>query len=124
LQLKDYYEILELPSSASGDEIKKAFRKLAHQYHPDKKNGDPYAAVQFAAIKEAYEVLSNPAKKEYYLQQRWYAQSIAKKTKQETVTPVSILKQLLELNKYVSRLDMHRMDKRRFACLCFQYSFK
>lgn len=110
MELKDYYSILELPPSASGDEIKKAFRRLAHEYHPDKKNNDPYAAAQFATIKEAYEILNNPVKKEYYLQQRWYAQSIGKKIKQETITPVSVLKQSLELNKYVSRLDVHRMD--------------
>lgn len=110
MELKDYYSILELPPSASGDEIKKAFRRLAHEYHPDKKNNDPYAAAHFATIKEAYEILSNPVKKEYYLQQRWYAQSIGKKIKQETITPVSVLKQTLELNRYVARLDVHRMD--------------
>jgi curved DNA-binding protein CbpA len=82
VQLKDYYYILELPPSAAGDEIKKAYRRLAHQYHPDKKNNDPYAAARFSDIKEAYEILSNPLKKDYYLQQRWYAQSIGKKIKQ------------------------------------------
>ncbi|HKZ65143.1 MAG TPA: hypothetical protein VJ111_02240, partial [Chitinophagaceae bacterium] len=60
--------------------------------------------------KEAYEILSNPVKKDYYLQQRWYAQSIGKKIEQETTTPVSILKQMLELNRYVSKFDVHRMD--------------
>ena len=110
MQLKDYYTILELPPSASADEIKKAYRRLAHQYHPDKKNNDPYAAAQFAEIKEAYETLNNPLQKEYYLQQRWYAQSIGKKIKQETITPVNILKQMIELEKYVSKLDIHRMD--------------
>lgn len=109
MRLKDYYSILELPSSASPDEIKKAYRRLAHLYHPDKKNNDTYAAAQFSDIKEAYEVLINPVKKDYYLQQRWYMQSIGKKLKQETATPVTILKQMLELNKYVSQLDMHRM---------------
>jgi len=107
--LKDYYTVLELPPSASGDEIKKAYRRLAHQYHPDKKNNDHYAVAQFSDIKEAYETLNNPSKKDYYLQQRWYAQSIGKKIKQETITPVSILKQMLELDKYVSKLDIHRM---------------
>ncbi len=79
MQLKDYYTILELSPSASAGEIKKAYRRLAHQYHPDKKNNDPYAAAQFATIKEAYETLSNPSRKDHYLQQRWYAQSIGKK---------------------------------------------
>jgi curved DNA-binding protein CbpA len=110
VQLKDYYYILELHPSASGDEIKKAYRRLAHQYHPDKKTNDPYAAAQFADIKEAYEMLSNPVKKDYYLQQRWYAQSIGKKIKQNPVTPVNILKQMLELDRYVAKSDVHRMN--------------
>ena len=109
MQLKDYYSILELTPSASGDEIKKAYRRLAHQYHPDKKNNDPYATTQFSDIKEAYEILSNPLKKDYYLQQRWYAQSIGKKIKQDTITPVTILKQMLELDRYVSKQDIHRL---------------
>lgn len=111
MQLKDYYSILELAPSASSDEVKKAYRRLAHLYHPDKKNNDPYAAAQFALIKEAYEILSNPVQKEYYLQQRWYAQSIGKKIKQEIITPVNVLKQMIELEKYVSKLDIHRMDQ-------------
>lgn len=110
VQLKDYYIILGLPPSASADEIKKAYRKLAHRYHPDKKNNDSYAAARFAEIKEAYEILSNPVKKDYYLQQRWYAQSIGNKMKQETVTPVALLKQMLELDRRSSTLDMHRMS--------------
>jgi hypothetical protein len=111
MQLKDYYRILEIEPSASLPEIKKAFRKLAHQFHPDKKQNDPYASAQFAEIKEAYEVLTNPAKKEYYLQQRWYMQSAGKRKTQDVITPVTVLKHLLELEKYVSTLDVHRMDK-------------
>lgn len=111
MQLKDYYTILELPASATTDEIKKAYRRLAHQYHPDKRGNDPYAAAQFAAVKEAYETLTSPAKKDYYLQQRWYAQSMGKRPAQGILTPVTILQQFLELDKYTSRLDEHRMDK-------------
>lgn len=109
MQLKDYYSILELHPSATTDEIKKAYRRLAHQYHPDKKNNDPYAAAQFSNIKEAYEILSNPVKKDQYLQRRWYTQSIGKKIKKDAVTPVTILKQLLELDRYISKSDVHRM---------------
>jgi molecular chaperone DnaJ len=110
MHLKDYYSILELEPSASLVEIKKAYRKLALQFHPDKNNNDPYAAAQFTEIKEAYEVLTNPSKKEYYLQQRWYDQSIGKRKKQDVITPVTILLQSLELERYVSTLDVFRMD--------------
>ncbi len=111
MHLKDYYSILELEPSATLVEIKKAYRKLALQFHPDKNNNDPYAAAQFTEIKEAYEVLTNPSKKEYYLQQRWYDQSIGKRKKQDVITPVTILLQSLELERYVSTLDVFRMDK-------------
>lgn len=111
MHLKDYYAILQLEPSATGLEIKKAYRKLALQYHPDKKQDDPYAASQFTAIKEAYEVLTDPSKKEYYLQQRWYEQSIGKRRKQDIITPVTLLKQALELERHVSTLDVFRMDK-------------
>lgn len=111
MHLKDYYTILELTPSASLDEIKKAYRRLALIYHPDKNANDPYAAAQFTEIKEAYETLIHPAKKDLYLQQRWYSQSIGQRKKQEIITPVTVLKQLLELDRYTSRLDVHRMDK-------------
>ena len=111
MQTKDYYKILELPPSATLQEIKSAYRRLAHQYHPDKNGSDLYASAQFEIIKEAYEILSHPAKKEYYLQQRWYDQVMNKKQTAAFVTPVAVLKQFLELDKYVSKLDVHRMDK-------------
>lgn len=81
------------------------------QFHPDKKGDDKYASAQFTDIKEAYEVLTNPHKKEIYLQQRWYNQSIGKRRTEQTVTPVNILKQSLELSRYTASLDIHRMDK-------------
>jgi curved DNA-binding protein CbpA len=113
MQLKDYYKILELEPSATIPEIKKAYRRLAQQYHPDKNSTEEYAATYFTEIKEAYEVLTDPSKKEYYLQQRWYQQSLGKKKyNSQPVTPPNILKQFLELDKYVSGLDIFRMDKK------------
>lgn len=111
MQTKDYYKILELHPSATPKEIKTAYRRLAHHYHPDKNANDPYAAAQFEIIKEAYEVLINPSKKEYYLQQRWFDQVMGKQQTTAIVTPITVLKQLLELEKYISRMDIHRMDK-------------
>lgn len=111
MPIKDYYTILELPPSATLDDIKKSYRRLAHLYHPDKRGDDPYAIAQFSEIKEAYEVLTHPLKKAYYLQQRWYEQSTGKKVRQEIITPVTILKKMIELDKYVRTLDVHRMDK-------------
>ncbi len=109
--LKDYYQILQIEPHSTLADIKQAFRRLALIYHPDKNPNNRYAEAQFNEIKEAYEVLTNPVKKENYLQQRWYNQSIGKRRTTETITPVSILKLVLELEQYVSRLDVHRMNK-------------
>jgi len=111
MHLKDYYSILGTVPSATIPEIKKVYRRLAQKYHPDKAHDDPIANAQFTEIKEAYEVLTNPAKKEYYLQQRWYNQHIGKRKTQDAVTPDSVLKLALELERYVSTLDVFRMDK-------------
>jgi len=62
----NYYETLGVSKSASADEIKKAYRKLALKYHPDKTNGDKDAEAKFKQISEAYAVLSNKEKRQQY----------------------------------------------------------
>ena len=63
---KDYYKILGVSKSASKDEIKKAYRKLALKYHPDHNKGDKAAEANFKDLSEAYAVLSDPEKKKQY----------------------------------------------------------
>lgn len=63
---KDYYEILGVRRDASSEEIKKAYRKLALKYHPDRNPGDKEAEEKFKEAAEAYEVLSNPEKRRIY----------------------------------------------------------
>lgn len=63
---RDYYEVLEISKSASAEEIKKAYRKMAIKYHPDKNPGDKEAEEKFKEAAEAYEVLSDDNKKARY----------------------------------------------------------
>lgn len=63
---RDYYEILGLPRGATAEELKKAYRKLAVQFHPDKNPGDKKAEDRFKELSEAYEVLADPQKRQMY----------------------------------------------------------
>src|SRR5688500_391720 len=66
MDYKDYYKVLGLEKSATQDEIRKAFRKLAVKYHPDKNPGDKKAEERFKEVNEANEVLSDPDKRKKY----------------------------------------------------------
>src|SRR5262244_2998845 len=73
---KYYYETLGVKKSASADDIRKAFRKLARKYHPDVNPGDKAAEEKFKAISEANEVLSDPKKRKIYDQLGFYSDNI------------------------------------------------
>jgi molecular chaperone DnaJ len=73
---KDYYEILGVKKSASADDIRKAFRKLARKYHPDVNPGDKGAEEKFKALSEANDVLSDPKKRKIYDQVGFYSDNI------------------------------------------------
>ena len=63
---RDYYQVLGVNKSASGDELKKAYRRMAMKYHPDKNSGDSEAEQKFKEVNEAYEVLSDQQKRQMY----------------------------------------------------------
>ena len=65
-QKRDYYEVLGLQKNATADEIKKAYRKIAIKYHPDRNPGDKEAEEKFKEAAEAYNVLHDPQKRQQY----------------------------------------------------------
>ncbi len=63
---KDYYATLEIPPECSADDVRRAYRRLALRYHPDRNQGDPASTERFKEISEAYGVLIDPVKREQY----------------------------------------------------------
>ncbi len=96
---KDLYSLLGLSRGASQDDIRRAYRKLVREHHPDANPGDPSAEERFKEIQQAYEVLSNPEKRRAH-DQRFYASSTRRsgnpragagaRTGRETVTTVDL----------------------------------
>ena len=107
----DYYEILNVPPSADQAAIKSAYRKLAHQYHPDKNPENKFTDARFELIKEAYETLINPQKKEKYLQERWLVKANALQFETGITTPEDLLKHILATSEKIYRMDIYRMNR-------------
>lgn len=111
-RMKDYYAILDCTPLSTAIDIKKQYRKLAQQYHPDKNPDDPYAAAIFHDLKEAYETLTQPDKKEAWLNERWLRQVHNQFNPETTpLTPDRILKKLLKLDRQLASVDSFRMDQ-------------
>jgi DnaJ-class molecular chaperone len=72
MKQKNYYDILHVPETATEDEIKKAYRKLAKEFHPDRHPGESEAEAKFKEVGEAYEVLKDPEKRRKYDELRRY----------------------------------------------------
>ena len=71
----DYYDTLKVPRNASADDVRKSYRKLARKYHPDLNPGDKAAEERFKNVQEAYDILSDPKKREMYDQFGFYSEN-------------------------------------------------
>src|SRR3954467_5136101 len=72
---QEYYDTLKVDRKASQDDIRKSYRRLARKYHPDLNPGDKAAEDRFKSLQEAYDVLSDPKKRQMYDQQGFYSDS-------------------------------------------------
>ena len=110
--LKDYYQVLGVPPSATATEIKKAYRALAFKYHPDKNPENSLSEAHFKEIQEAYATLSDSRKRSAYDDDRWLSGIGGNKQQQQAITPEWLLKICKELNNSLAAMDTHRMSQR------------
>jgi molecular chaperone DnaJ len=108
--IKDYYKILEVPATATGQEIKKSFRRLAQRYHPDKHAGSHMADAHFREIQEAYKVLSDPKEREAYNYKRWHIRSTGQPFAKAALTPTAILQECKVLQQYVASMNVFHVS--------------
>lgn len=102
----NYYEILQVFPGSSQPEIKKAFRRLVHRYHPDKNPADEQSLSHLRNIQQAYEILSDPAKKEIYD----LANGISLRA-ETPVTPVTVMERSARLRRYLFSLNPQFIDQ-------------
>ena len=109
MPVKDYYKLLQVDPSADFTTIKRAFRKLAMQYHPDKNQESPSSTSHYRELQLAYEILSNPQKREEYHYQRW----LEKSKGHELDTAIStdqILQLFINTERVIHEMDSFRTD--------------
>lgn len=114
--MKNFYEILEIKKTASEDEIKKAFRLLAHKHHPDKNPEKVGSNESFNEILKAYEILSNPEKRKIY-DTKFTQHDSSKETKREEskktekpIKPVDIYQIIFEKRKRIDKLERKQVN--------------
>ncbi|OSZ79131.1 hypothetical protein CAP35_13020 [Chitinophagaceae bacterium IBVUCB1] len=108
--LKDYYQTLEVPPSATPDEIKKAYRTLAFKYHPDANPDNAFAHQHFLEIQEAYTTLSHEHKRRKYDEERWLNGMSHRANAQPAATPQWLLQEAQRLHTHMQTIDTYRMS--------------
>lgn len=108
--LKDYYKILEIPHTATTDEVKKAYRRMAFKYHPDTNKQDAFAGSYFMEAQEAYAVLGNDEARRKYDNELWLAGMTTRAREHRVVTPDWVLKESMKLYNHMATVDVYRMN--------------
>lgn len=111
MALKDHYRTLGLASTATMQEVKKTYRLLAHQYHPDKDQENPFAAARFREIQEAYSILGDEKKRKLYDEERYFA-GLSSTKEPAAITSKWILQQAKKLSAHMRHLDSYWMNHR------------
>ena len=107
---KDYYKILGIPPAATLQEIKRSFRRLALQYHPDKNAGSAIAEAHFIEIQEAYKVLSDARQREAYNYKRWFNRVQKQPFASQPLTPDGVLKECTQVQQYVAAMNVFHIN--------------
>ena len=111
----DYYAVLNLPQHATADEVRRAYRKKVMDCHPDLFPGNPDKIRLFDTVKEAYETLTHPQKKEMYLQERWRRKANGQSLEGTAFSSVEYLKKCLALNRQLAAMDAYRISEQQIV---------
>jgi molecular chaperone DnaJ len=112
MRFKNYYKVLEVPETATQQEIRNAYRRLAFKYHPDKNAGDGFAESHFKEIQEAYHTLSDVHRRSSYNQKRWYGKHSFSRTNDQPGDVYTLVNKIRELKNYVSALQRNEVNKK------------
>jgi curved DNA-binding protein CbpA len=110
MRSKNYYKTLGVETTATTEEIRKAYRKLALRHHPDKNNGDELSAAHFKEIHEAYHILSDPHRRSAYNQKTWFHKHGLNRQGQQ-LTSYVIFTKTNELKLFLQRLRPSEINK-------------
>lgn len=115
MSFKNHYRTLGVSPNTGSDAIKKEFRKLALQYHPDINAGNEFATLRFRELQEAYEILSHPSKRaKYHYEWKLHFPHTDLNIAREH-SPLTILNESIRLNKQIAAMDIFRMNKEAVA---------
>ena len=111
----DYYAVLNLPQHATQEEVRRAYRKKVMDCHPDLYPDDSEKLRLFNTVKEAYETLTHPQKKEIYLQERWRRKASGLSVESTIFSPSEYLKQCLAMNRQLAAMDAYRISEQQIV---------